>query len=128
MNRWIAACLLAPVLASAQDGFQLPSGNIHCMMWEGAIRCDILQADYARPPRPADCEQEYGDSAELGPTGPARMVCHGDTVADPDNPVLRYGIIWRRKDLTCAAMPTGFRCTNAEGWGFEMARARLRLF
>ena len=95
MIRWITACLLVPVLASAQQGFQLPSGNIHCRQWEGSIRCDILQSAYKRPPRPADCELEYGDSVELGPRGRAQLVCHGDTVQDPKSPVLGYGRAWQ---------------------------------
>ncbi len=127
MIRWIAACLLVPVLASAQEGFQLPSGNIHCMLWEGTIRCDILRFAYSRPP-PKDCEQDYGDAVQLAARGPAELVCHGDTVADPASPVLGYGTAWRGPGLTCTASQAGLRCVNADGSGFEMARAGLHLF
>ncbi len=128
MIRWIAACLLVPVLASAQDAFQLPSGNIHCMLWEGAIRCDILQSTYRRAARPKDCELEYGDSVQLAARGAAELVCHGDTVADPASPVLGYGTAWQGPGFACTASQAGLRCVNADGKGFEMARARLRLF
>jgi hypothetical protein len=128
MIRWIAALVMLPVLASAQEAFQLPSGNIHCMAFEGTVRCDVLQSTYRRPPRPRDCDLDYGDSVELGPRGPARYVCHGDTVADPSSPVLGYGRAWQGSALSCTASPSGLRCVNAEGRGFEMARSRLILF
>ena len=128
MVRWLAAFLLMPVLASAQQGFQLPSGNIHCMAFEGTLRCDLLRAAFPPPPRPRDCEQEYGSAVELGPRGPARLICHGDTVADPGNPVLGYGRAWQGWGLSCLASQAGLRCVNAQGRGFEMARAALRLF
>ena len=37
MIRWLAAFLLVPVLASAQEAFQLPSGNIHCAVFDGLL-------------------------------------------------------------------------------------------
>lgn len=128
MVRWIAVLVLLPVVASAQEAFQLPSGNIHCAAWEGRLRCDVLSFAYRRPPRPPDCDLEWGDSVELGPRGAAALVCHGDTVADPKAPVLGYGQAWQGAGMACTAATTGLRCTNAEGRGFEMARARLRLF
>jgi hypothetical protein len=128
MVRWIAVLVLLPVVASAQEGFQLPSGNIHCAMWEGRLRCDIRSVTYRRPARPRDCDLEWGESVELGPRGPAALICHGDTVADPKAPVLGYGQAWQGGGMACTAAATGLRCTNGEGRGFEMARASLRLF
>ncbi len=128
MIRWIAALVMLPVLASAQEAFQLPSGNIHCLAFEGTLRCDVLQSAFRRAPPPRDCEQDYGDAVELGPRGPARLVCHGDTVADRANPVLGYGRAWQGRGLSCTATQAGLRCVNAEGRGFDMARSRLTLF
>lgn len=116
------------VRASAQEGFQLPSGNIHCALWDGRLRCDALAFAYPRPPRPRDCDLDWGGAIEMGARGAARLVCHGDTVANPAAPVLGYGQAWRGPGMTCTAATTGLRCTNAEGHGFELARARLRLF
>ncbi len=128
MVRWLAVFLLFPVLASAQEGFQLPSGNIHCMTFEGSIRCDVLQSTYPRPPRPLGCDLEYGDAVEVAPSGAARLVCHGDTVADPALPVLGYGRAWRGRGMSCTASQAGLRCVNAEGRGFELSRARMLVF
>jgi hypothetical protein len=125
----LAGLLLAsPRLASAQEAFQLPSGNIHCAVYDGLLRCDILSFAYQRPPRPRGCEQDWGDAVELGAKGTARLICHGDTVANPAAPVLGYGRAWNGPGLTCMAAQNGLRCSNAEGRGFEMARARLRVF
>lgn len=128
MIRWTMAFLLLPLLASAQESFQLPSGNIHCATFEGVLRCDILNFSYRRLPRPRDCDLDYGDSVELGPNGSARLVCHGDTIASPGAPVLRYGAAWQGKAMSCASTQAGLRCTNGAGRGFEMSRARLSLF
>jgi hypothetical protein len=128
MVRWIAVLVLLPVLASAQEAFQLPSGNIHCAVFDGRLRCDVLNFTYRRPARPLNCDLDWGGAVEMGPRGPAAMLCHGDTVADPMAPVLGYGQAWQGRGLTCTATPQGLRCVNADGRGFEMARARLVLF
>ena len=128
MVRLIAVLVLLPVLASAQEAFQLPSGNIHCLAVDGRLRCDILGFGYRPPPRPRDCDLDWGGAVEMGAQGPARLVCHGDTVADPKSPVLSYGNAWQGGGIACTAAQTGLRCTNAQGHGFEIARARLRLF
>jgi hypothetical protein len=128
MARWLAVFLLLPVVASAQQAFQLPSGNIHCALFDGELRCDVLNFSYARPPRPQGCDLDWGGAVTLQAKGPARLLCHGDTVADRGNPVLGYGRAWQGPGMACTAATTGLRCTNGDGRGFEMARARLRLF
>lgn len=128
MVRWVAAFVLFPLLASAQEAFQLPSGNIHCMAWDGVLRCDVLNYSYRAPRRPAGCDLDYGGAVEIGPRGNARLICHGDTVANPMAPVLGYGQAWQGRGMSCVASQAGLRCQNAEGRGFEMARARLSFF
>lgn len=128
MIRWIAVFVLMPVLASAQEGFQLPSGNIHCMAFDGRLRCDVLNFAYPRPPRPLNCDQDWGGAVEIGPRGSPELLCHGDTVANPSAPVLGYGQAWHGGGIACTAAQTGLRCVNVEGRGFEMSRSRLRAF
>lgn len=128
MIRWLAAFLLVPVLASAQEAFQLPSGNIHCAVFDGLLRCDVLNFTYPRPARPRGCEQDWGGAVELAGKGAAVLLCHGDTVANPAAPVLGYGRAWQGPGMACTATQAGLRCMNGDGRGFEMARARLRMF
>ncbi|MBR0673208.1 DUF6636 domain-containing protein [Neoroseomonas soli] len=124
----MAAFALLPVLASAQGAFQLPSGNIHCAVHEGTLRCDVMNFTYARPPRPPGCDLDWGGAVSLGGKGVVQVICHGDTVADPANPVLGYGQAWQGPGMACTAARTGLRCTNGDGRGFEMSRGRLRVF
>ncbi len=128
MARIVAALILLPVLASAQETFQLPSCNIHCAFYDGRLRCDVLQYTYQPPPRPRGCDLEWGPAVELGPRGGARMLCVGDSVADRASPVLGYGSAWQGAGIACTSAETGLRCVNAEGRGFELSRARLRMF
>jgi len=55
--RWLIATLLMfPVVASAQEGFQLSSGNISCDVDDNAIRCDHNSPN---PPLPAGCDASF---------------------------------------------------------------------
>ncbi len=71
MIRWIAALVTLPVLASADEGFQLPPANIRCLAVGGAPGCDVTETAYCRP-------RVGGDSVERGP---ARLV--GGAADDP---------------------------------------------
>lgn len=127
MNRILTAMLLFPLVASAANGFQTPSGNIHCAVDGSEIRCDIVERSFTPPPRPRSCQFDWGGSVELTPHG-ARMICVSDTAANPDYPRLAYGTAWQGGGLTCVSAQAGLRCTNAAGRGFELSRARLSLF
>jgi len=127
--RWlIAALVLAPVVASAQDSFQLPFGNIFCAVEENAIRCDLAEFSFAKPPRPRDCETDWGHAYALGARGGSRVLCAGDTVINRGAPVLRYGARWDGLGVTCYAERTGLKCINGDGRGFEISRTMLNRF
>ena len=119
--------------AQAEDipGFQSPSKNIACQYFdtdgENTLRCDISQMN-ASPPRPADCELDWGEAFEMTAKGSAGRNCHGDTMADPQLPVLAYGEVWLRGGFTCRSEPTGLTCFNATQHGFSLSRATQRVF
>ena len=144
--RWAGAGLLVAVLASgaraqgalgaAYDaGFSLPSGNIACEIGPlvgqpTALRCDVLSPSF-KAPRINDCPLAWGDSLGLDTYGnQAYFICHGDTVIDTLHPLptLAYGQRWERGGLRCQSSRAGVRCTNENGHGFELARARYKLF
>jgi uncharacterized protein DUF6636 len=112
-------------------GFQTPSKNIACQYFDidgqNALRCDISQMN-ARPPRPADCELDWGEAFEMTAKGSAEPICHGDTVFDPQLPVLAYGEVWQRGGFTCRSEPTGLTCFNAMQHGFSLSRATQKVF
>lgn len=117
------------------DGFQLPSGRLHCAYqpaddqagWPVSVRCDVQGVTF-KVPAPVDCPLDYGDSLALPATGRPVWVCHGDTVMNPQNPVLGYGKTWKKGSLTCSSATTGVRCVNRSGHGFELARGRYKVF
>jgi hypothetical protein len=113
-------------------GLQTPSGNIHCQFFnydkQTSLRCDIAQIA-TRPPRPADCELDWGGAFEVSVRGHnAQRICHGDTVKDTSLPVLAYGAIWQRGGFTCTSDQTGLTCFNADRHGFSLSKARQDIF
>jgi len=131
---WVAA-LLAVSFASAakaQEGFRSPSGNIHCQFFDDddpTVRCDLRQTSNRPPPRPRDCDLEWGQAFEVSSRAArGSLLCHGDTVQDDRLSVLPYGHAWLRGGITCLSAQTGVRCSNARGAGFEIARAKQRVF
>ncbi len=131
--RWlIAAAIFAllgqPVVASAQQGFQLPSGNVLCEVMENALRCEIAQFNFARPAKPKECDSDWGHAYAIGARGRAEVLCAGDMVVDRRVPRLEYGQRWQGIGVTCEAERNGLRCTNGEGRRLELARGRLGLF
>ncbi|MDO5647677.1 MAG: hypothetical protein Q4G20_07055 [Paracoccus sp. (in: a-proteobacteria)] len=91
------------------------------------MRCDILRYTPTTPPRPADCPLDWGGAFWLGVRGPAKMICAGDTVADPGTRMVSYGRIVVHHNLSCAVRETGVTCTNDKGQGFRLSRARQQL-
>jgi hypothetical protein len=141
---WIDCCLTASVAQPAQaqesqlTGFRTPSGNIHCQYLEGEtdkgepnkiVRCDIRDIANRPPPRPRDCDLEWGQAFELNTeTKPAERLCYGDTVMDAKLSVLQYGRTWERSGLKCRSEQSGVTCVNPSGHGFELSRSAQRVF
>ncbi len=95
--------------------FQTPSGNIHCAFYDSELRCDLSKNTAPVPARPADCELDWGNAFYLPVSGKGGRGCVGDTVANPDNPILKYGAKWKRSGITCTSAASGLACTNRTG-------------
>ena len=127
----LAALLVAAPAAAAKDPreFNSPTGNIRCGQFGTQLRCDMLELGNPRPPRPASCEFDYGNSFGIGRLGRrGRRLCVSDAVAGPGSPTLAYGRTWRGNGFRCRMRTTGIRCTNPLGHGFALRRGRQRLF
>ena len=125
----LLALALVPAAASAAFTlFQTPSGNTGCAITGKSVRCDLLRNDAAKPPRPASCEFEWGNSFGLDRTGRAKRLCNSDTVFDPDARVLAYGSSISRKGIKCTSRSSGLRCKNRSGHGFKLSREAQKLF
>lgn len=116
--------------ASAYESFRSPSGNIHCSYFEdGILRCDLLQTANKPPKRPADCNLDWGNAFEMSVGGRrAGRICHGDTVMDPQSYVLPYGQSWSAGGFSCISSERGMSCRNPRGAGWDLARARQKLY
>jgi hypothetical protein len=125
---------LAASAVQAQDyvGFRSPTGNIHCSLytWEEGTeaRCDLRELTPSYKKFPGTCELDWGASFGVMSGGKGYLVCAGDTVMDPANPVLGYGQAVSLGGISCVSAKTGITCTNAEGHGFSVAKAKQKLF
>ena len=109
-------------------GFVAPSGNLSCMIDADWARCDIIDRDWTPPPRPADCEFDYGQGISLGPGEQAQFVCAGDTAFGADE-VLPYGESLMAGVLRCESAESGITCRDVQtGHGFSLSREAYRLF
>ena len=109
-------------------GFVSPSGNVSCMIDADWARCDIIDRDWSPPPRPADCEFDYGQGISLAPGEQAQFVCAGDTTLESGS-VLAYGSSISRGRFHCQSQEAGMRCTNKRnGHGFYLSKQQYKLF
>lgn len=132
--RLLAFALLIATPAFAQDwqiDFRSPSDNLHCSIYtfEGQpqVRCDRVQFTDA-PPRPDDCDLDWGHAFWVGATGKGQGACAGDTIISRTSPVLDYGRSVELDGVRCLSEQTGMICKNREGGGFSIARSRANLF
>ena len=109
------------------DAFQLPSGNIQCIVVDDYVGCEIGNRTWDPPPYPDDCEGEWGDRVEMEATSPPGFACHGDTVRG-NYPVLGYGTTAVAGPFRCASAKSGLTCTRNDGRGFSLARGSYRIF
>jgi hypothetical protein len=113
---------------SELTGFVAPSGNVSCMIDAGGARCDIIDRDWSPPPRPADCEFDYGQGISLAAGEQAVFVCAGDTAFGADE-VLPYGDSITAGVLRCESAESGITCRDTKtSAGFAISRDAYRLF
>lgn len=135
MQRLILGASLAiwasPALAE-YVAWQSPTGNIHCAIFtdrgEAFARCDMLELTPSYTRAPAGCDLDWGFSFAVDSRGAGYLACVGDTVVDRYNDVLPYGQAVSLGGISCVSAKTGMTCTNAEGHGFSVARAKQRLY
>lgn len=129
--RYIAAAAMllgGAAAAQADEGFQSPTGNIMCLSYGDGIRCDVMRISNNPPPRPADCDLEWGQAFEVGDNARRGVrLCYGDTVAG-NYRTLAYGRTFKGAGITCTSAQSGVTCTNRRGAGFSISRSKQRVF
>ncbi len=116
--------------APAEDAtaFHTPTNNIHCVVYDQNLRCDLLQNDAKLPPRPKDCDLDWGNMFAMNVTGTAGRICAGDTAQAETSPTLNYGRTWNYQGFQCRSEANGLTCTNKSNHGWFIKRAEQRLF
>ncbi len=110
------------------SGFISPTGNVSCMIDTDWARCDIIDRDWSPPPRPVDCEFDYGQGISLAPGEPAEFVCAGDTAFGADE-VLPYGDSITAGVLRCESADKGITCRDTQtSHGFSISEQAYQLF
>ncbi|MFN3265447.1 MAG: DUF6636 domain-containing protein [Deinococcales bacterium] len=139
MKRWVCMGLLFALgLVQAQGfeelgSFKTPSGNIYCLAYrdrlanKAELQCEVRTVTAKIPPKPKDCQLDWGQRFYLPERGAAERVCHGDTIVG-NYKVLGYGQTWRVGGFSCNSSTVRLRCVNRSGRGFELSRAVQRFF
>ena len=142
MQRTVQLLLLAATSAVALAapaggaGFQSPSKNIACVLFDGRdtgafVRCDIEHRDWALPPKPssAGCrELDFEGDLEVTAKGKGHFICAGDTILR-QGPILGYGHSRSAGRFTCTMHAAGVTCTNRRTHhGFFVSRQSYRRF
>jgi hypothetical protein len=122
--------LVTPLSALAQTEatFKTPSKNIYCSADESYLRCQMLEIKAKIPPKPTDCNLDWGYSFGMEAKGKAGRSCYGDTIVDPNYPVLDYGKTWRSNGFTCVSQKSGLTCTNKDKKGWRLSVTQQKLF
>lgn len=133
-SRWVLAVFIASAgfslsaRADMSDGFQMPSGKIACQIFEGILRCDVLDNLAPLPPRPKSCDLDWGHAFTMGQKTKSHLLCAGDTVMNRNLPVLAYGKSWKKQGFSCQSSPTGLTCRNTAKKGWFLNRLQQKLF
>ena len=113
--------------------FTTPSKNIDCVYMEDerdvpSLRCQTKFVLKPLPPKPADCDLDWGGGLTLANNGQVSVVCAGDTVAG-NYATLAYGRAWEKSGLRCVASRSGLTCKSRNGKGFFLSsRSWRRIF
>jgi hypothetical protein len=123
------AGLTVPALAAEPNPFfRTPSRNIYCGYGKPWLRCDIRSGLKPKPPKPAGCDFDWGETYLLSGTGRARIGCVSDSVFSPNARELTYSSRWSRGGVTCVSKRVGLLCFNGDNHGFFLSRARSYRF
>lgn len=126
-----AAAKTTPAKAKAKAAaapvrqFWSPSGGITCFLSPVAAVCEAADHTWDLPPKPADCDLDWGGMVEVRKTGAAAVVCAGDTgFGVPPSRTLAYGDALAAGDFRCTSARAGMTCENrATKHGFTVSRA-----
>ncbi|MHA6263224.1 DUF6636 domain-containing protein [Arenibacterium sp. CAU 1754] len=128
----ILCCIATPSLADVWT-FETPSENIQCSVGEDGAGSDLFCVIIERhgpdaAPRPAGCTQDWGHSFFMRDRGPVQMVCERFSRNRGGFDRADYGVTGTFGGFTCHSSRSGLQCSNLDGHGFFLSRARQTVF
>lgn len=105
--------------------FEMPSGNIRCLVSTESAQCEIVERSWTAPTQPS-CQLDSGNTLYVN-ADEAGFVCAGDTIAGLPADTLAYGSSTTVGQFSCFSEPSGVTCSNGSGMGFTLARASYEL-
>jgi hypothetical protein len=108
--------------------FYTPSHNIGCALSPEGVRCDISEKSWTPPPKPGDCNLDWGNSVSVGANGGPTILCAGDSLFGGHYMVLPYGEFIARGEISCLSRMDGLICINEEEEGFFLSYQKISLF
>lgn len=108
--------------------FYTPSRNISCGITGDGVRCDVMKHDWVPPPKPVQCEYDYGFTLVLGHEGP-KFGCVSDAVVSVETVIVPYGTSVRQPGFSCDVTEAGVTCRDSRNsHGFFVSKASYDLF
>jgi hypothetical protein len=109
-------------------GIRSPAGSTTCVLYVTGVACDTA-AQFTPPPKPADCEFDWGSRVELDDEG-ARFSCHSDALGVEETAsLLPYGATAQNEAFRCSSSTEGITCRQVAGdAGFRLSRGSYELF
>jgi len=113
--------------------FETPSENIQCVVGEDVDGSDLTCTIITRTggpaqPKPSDCQSDWGHTFFMRDHGPIEIMC-GPTNQNKDGfDRAEYGVTGEFGGFTCSSTRKGLTCTNRDGHGFFLSRARQDAF
>jgi hypothetical protein len=134
-----AGFLIVSSLSFAQGwedlgSFKTPSGNIYCIATRdtrtntAGLECELKQNTAKLPPKPKDCQLDWGNRFYLAERGKSVRSCHGDTIQNQGYKTLSYGQRWSVSGFSCEVTTKRLRCENRDRRGFELSKAAQKSF
>ncbi|WP_103224632.1 DUF6636 domain-containing protein [Roseibium marinum] len=127
---WICA---GPALADIWT-FETPSQNIQCSVGEdfnvlSDIICTIInRSDPPALPKPNWCNSDWGHTFSMKERGTVEVHCGETDRSKGGFDRAEYGVTGEFGGFVCHSSKKGLRCSNRDGHGFFLSRARQDVF
>ncbi|WP_286192603.1 DUF6636 domain-containing protein [Stappia sp. BW2] len=114
--------------------FETPSENIQCTVGEdfnvlSEITCTIIQrAGPPALPKPGGCNLDWGHTFSMKEKGPAEILCVQTDRTKGGFDRAEYGVTGEFGGFICHSSRKGLKCSNQDGHGFFLSRAKQSVF